>query len=62
MAGTTTSAPAKGLLACGVIAGPLFVAVWLAQALTREGFDPTYHPLSLLSLGDLGGSRSPTSW
>lgn len=42
------------LLACGVIAGPLFVGTWLAQAVTRDGFDPTYHPISLLSLGDLG--------
>jgi hypothetical membrane protein len=39
---------------CGVVVGPLFLAVWLIQALTREGFDLTYHPLSLLSLGDLG--------
>jgi hypothetical membrane protein len=44
----------KRLLTCGVVAGPLFIAVWLIQALTRDGFDPTYHPLSLLSLGDLG--------
>jgi len=42
------------LLACGIVAGPLFLAVWLIQAFTREGFDPTYHPLSLLSLGNLG--------
>jgi hypothetical protein len=42
------------LLACGIIAGPLFLAVWLIQALTREGFDLRRHPLSLLSLGDLG--------
>jgi Protein of unknown function (DUF998) len=42
------------LLAAGVVAGPLFLAVWLVQAMTRDGFDPTYHPLSLLSLGDLG--------
>ena len=42
------------LLACGIVAGPLFLAVWWIQALTREGFDPTYHPLSLLSLGDMG--------
>jgi hypothetical protein len=26
----------------------------LLQALTRDGFDPTRHPLSLLSLGELG--------
>jgi hypothetical protein len=42
------------LLACGIIAGPLFLAVWLIQALTRDGFDLRRHPLSLLSLGDLG--------
>lgn len=42
------------LLAGGVAAAPLFVAVWALQAFTREGFDPTYHPLSLLSLGDGG--------
>ena len=36
----------RALLACGVVAGPLFVAVGLAQLLTREGFDPTRHPLS----------------
>lgn len=42
------------LLVCGVVAGPLFLAVWFAQAVTRDGFDLTRHPLSLLSLGDLG--------
>jgi hypothetical protein len=46
--------PANGLLACGVVAGPLFVVVVLLQELTRTGFDPKRHPLSLLSLGDLG--------
>ncbi|SEG76906.1 Protein of unknown function [Thermomonospora echinospora] len=44
----------RTLLAGGVIAGPLFVTVVLAQALTRDGFDPRRHPLSLLGLGDLG--------
>jgi Protein of unknown function (DUF998) len=42
------------LLASGVVAGPLFLAAWLIQAFTRDGFDPTRHPLSLLSLGELG--------
>lgn len=41
-------------LACGIVAGPLFIAVGLVQAFTREGFDLSRHPLSLLSLGDLG--------
>ncbi len=42
------------LLACGIVAGPLFLTTWLIQAFTREGFDPTYHPLSMLSLGKVG--------
>jgi hypothetical protein len=41
-------------LACGIVAGPLFLAVALIQAFTREGFDLGRHPISLLSLGDLG--------
>ena len=44
----------RALLACGVVAGPLFLAVALLQALTRDGFDLGRHPLSLLSLGELG--------
>ncbi|HEV8652402.1 MAG TPA: DUF998 domain-containing protein [Actinomycetes bacterium] len=50
---TTTNAT-RALLACGVAAGPLFVVVGLLQMLSRDGFDPTRHPLSLLSLGGLG--------
>lgn len=42
------------LLACGIVAGPLFLTVGLAQAVTRDGYDLSRHPLSLLSLGDLG--------
>ena len=49
-----TTRPTLALLACGVVAGPLFLAVALLQALTREGFDLRRHPLSLLSLGALG--------
>lgn len=44
----------RALLACGIVAGPLFLAVGLTQAFSREGFDLSRHPLSLLSLGDLG--------
>lgn len=44
----------RALVTAGVVAGPLFVVVGLAQVLTREGFDLTRHPLSLLALGDLG--------
>ncbi|WP_117211239.1 DUF998 domain-containing protein [Allorhizocola rhizosphaerae] len=44
----------KTLLSAGVIAGPLFVITVVAQMFTRAGFDPKRHPLSLLSLGELG--------
>jgi hypothetical protein len=44
----------KSLLVWGVVAGPCYVAVSLAQALTREGFDLTKHAWSLLSNGELG--------
>jgi hypothetical protein len=46
--------PTRRLLVCGVAAAPLFLVVALGQASTREGFDLTRHPISLLSLGDLG--------
>ncbi|UBU16071.1 DUF998 domain-containing protein [Nonomuraea gerenzanensis] len=42
------------LLACGVMAGPMYVTVALAQAFTREGFDLARHPWSFLANGDLG--------
>jgi hypothetical protein len=44
----------RALLACGIAAGPLYLGVGLAQALTRPGFDLTRHSLSLLSNGALG--------
>jgi hypothetical protein len=52
---TATPTEATLLLRCGILVGPLFIGVWLIQALTRAGFDLTRHPLSLLSLGGLGG-------
>ncbi|TCC52158.1 DUF998 domain-containing protein [Kribbella pittospori] len=42
------------LLAAGIVAGPLFVGASLVEAFTRDGFDITWHPISLLSLGELG--------
>lgn len=42
------------LLWAGAVAGPLYVAVSLSQALTRPGFDLTRHPWSVLANGDLG--------
>lgn len=44
----------QALLGIGIAAGPLYLLVGIAQALTREGFDMRRHALSLLSNGDLG--------
>jgi hypothetical membrane protein len=44
----------RALLACGVVAGPLYIVVGLAQAFTRDAFDLRRHALSLLSNGPLG--------
>src|SRR5688500_4672018 len=42
------------LLVGAVVATPVFVVMWAAQAFTRAGFRPAFHPISLLSLGDAG--------
>jgi hypothetical protein len=44
----------KRLLGLGVVAGPLYLALGLAQALLRDGFDLARHPLSLLAVGPGG--------
>lgn len=51
-----TAAPAatRTLLTAAAISAPLWAVVSLTQAATREGFDLTRHPLSMLSVGDLG--------
>jgi hypothetical protein len=36
-------------LACGILIAPVFYLSVTIQMLTREGFDITKHPLSLLS-------------
>lgn len=57
-AATTVTASAwpttRILLSGGIVAGPLFLGVGLAQGLTRDGFDFTRNAISQLSLGDLG--------
>lgn len=42
------------LLSGGLLAGPFYLLVAGIQAFTRDGFDITRHPVSLLSNGDLG--------
>lgn len=44
----------KFLLTSGLLAGPVYVFVSLAEILTREGFDITRHSWSVLSNGDFG--------
>ena len=47
----------RTLLACGVIAGPLFVGAFLLEGATRADYDPLRHPLSSLALGDFGWTQ-----
>jgi len=47
----------KTLLACGVVAGPLFVVVFLVEGATRAHYDPLRHPISSLALGDSGWTQ-----
>ena len=51
---THNSKLAKTLLACGIIAGPLYIILGLLQMAIRPGFDITRHSLSLLANGNLG--------
>lgn len=45
---------ARSLLRWGVVAGPFYLVVSIAQALFREGFDLARHPLSVLANGPGG--------
>jgi Protein of unknown function (DUF998) len=44
----------RGLLRCGVAAGPVFVAVFLLEGRVRDGYRPFRHPVSSLALGPRG--------
>ena len=49
--------PTRVLLACGVVAGPLYVIVTMAQALTRDGFDLKQHRFN--AADDRGSRLAP---
>jgi hypothetical protein len=49
------AAVTRSLLGYGVVAGPFYLVVGLAQAVLRDGYDITRHDLSLLANG-------PTGW
>jgi hypothetical protein len=53
-----TSAKVKTLLACGGIAGPLFVITFLIEGATRANYNPFRHPVSSLALGEYGWVQS----
>jgi hypothetical protein len=44
----------RGLLRCGVAAGPVFIAVFLLEGAVRDGYRPLRHPVSSLALGPRG--------
>jgi len=50
----TTTRVTRSLAGYGVLVGPVYVGVSLAQALTRDGFDLGRHAWSQLALGDWG--------
>ena len=50
----TSVSSTNALLACGVVAAPLFIGVVALQLLIVDGFDLRRHPISLLSVGDIG--------
>jgi hypothetical protein len=55
---TRDAAVTRSLLGYGVLAGPLYVTVGFAQALTRDGFDLTRHSWSILANGAWGWVQS----
>src|SRR4051794_31054063 len=50
---TSTGAP-RLLAGAAVLAAPVFTVAAVVQAATRDGYDITRHPVSMLALGDLG--------
>ncbi|SED04995.1 DUF998 domain-containing protein [Streptomyces sp. TLI_105] len=53
-AASAARSTARWALAGGVVAGPLFLAVGLAQGWARDGFDFTRNAISQLALGEAG--------
>lgn len=50
----------QAFLACGIVAGPLFMLAVLAEGATRPGYDPFRFPLSSLAIGDSGWTQIAT--
>jgi hypothetical protein len=48
----------KMLLVSGAIAGPVFTVAWIVEGATRANYNPLRHPISSLSIGDLGWTQT----
>src|SRR5580704_18248638 len=44
----------RGLLYCGLAAGPVFITTFLVEGATRDQYRPLRHPVSSLALGPRG--------
>jgi hypothetical protein len=44
----------RGLLRCGLVAGPVFATAFLLEGAVRDGYRPLRHPVSSLALGPGG--------
>ncbi|GAB2808715.1 hypothetical protein GCM10022221_02570 [Actinocorallia aurea] len=55
---TAESRVTRSLLGYGIVAGPFYVAVSVAQGLTKEGFDFGRHAWSMLANGPFGWIQS----
>jgi Protein of unknown function (DUF998) len=48
----------RALLVCGVLAGPLFIVVFLIEGAVTPDYHPLRHPLSSLALGPFGWTQT----
>jgi hypothetical protein len=48
----------RGLLRCGLAAGPAFVTVFVIEGGVRDGYRPLRHPVSSLALGPHGWTQT----
>jgi len=45
-------------LLCGALAGPFFTLAWILEEATRRDYDSLRHPISSLSIGELGWTQA----
>jgi len=55
---SSSDSTTKVLLVCGACAGPFFTAAWIVEGATRSDYNPLRHPISSLSIGELGWTQS----